>query len=231
MANTSTRGTLRTRVRQLADNTASTFVTDAEINGWLDLGLSELHDILATKFEDYFESSDSITTVSGTSDYNLASDFYKMLSVDRVAGGIRYTIPRYMNTERNRRQAISAFYPFYGYEYRVIGAKIRFIPTPGAADSIEYAYIPQYVPLAADGTLVSSAIPQGWEELAVIEAAVRCLVKEESDPTFLQIKKQEIIQRIEASASDRDANCPARVADVGNRFARDIDPMYWGPQW
>lgn len=229
MANTSTRIILRDRVRQAADLVNSQFVSDAEINTWLDVGLAELHDILVTSFEDYFESQQAINTVAGTSDYALAADFYKEQGVDLTANGLRYVVPRFMNRERNRKQFTAG--PLSDLEYRIIGLNIRLIPTPTSVNAITVYYAPTYTPLATDGTFVSQAIPQGWEELAVLHAAIQCYIKGEDDPSFLLAQKQALSQRIIASAPDRDSGEPARVVNVTRALGREIYGINGYDEW
>jgi hypothetical protein len=215
MANTATLATLRARVRQTADMVNSTFISDAEINLWINLGLSELHDLLVTKFEDYLESSKTQIITAGTSDYALPTDFLKLLTCGFVDG--EYTIPmkRVMNSERGYYYYATA--SNYPVAYRIIGSNIRVFPA-NCAGTIVYTYVPQFTSLAADGTLVNQAIPNGWEELAVLDAAIRCLAKEESDVRTLMAMKDRLMFRINEAASRRDTHQSYRIADVYNRF-------------
>lgn len=54
----------------------------------------------------------------------------------------------------------------------------------------------------------------GWEEYIVVDAAMKCLQKEESDVSVLMAEKSALKQRIEAMASNRDAGKPERITDV-----------------
>lgn len=54
----------------------------------------------------------------------------------------------------------------------------------------------------------------GWEEYIVVDAAIKCLQKEESDTTVLERQKAGLLARIEAEAANRDAGAPATVTDV-----------------
>lgn len=54
----------------------------------------------------------------------------------------------------------------------------------------------------------------GWEEYIVIDAAIKCLIKEESDISALELQKAQMLKRIEAMASNRDSGRPDRIADV-----------------
>lgn len=53
----------------------------------------------------------------------------------------------------------------------------------------------------------------GWEELVIIEAAIRANIKEESDFSGLMQQKQAVLRRITDSAPNRDAGQPPCVTD------------------
>lgn len=230
MANTATRSTLRDRARQLADRVSSTSVTDAELNSVIDVELSALHDILVTRFEDYFDSTAATSVVSGTASYALPSTFYKLLYLDLTLGSHVYTLKRFHRGERNRYQDNVGVYG--RYYYSLLGSNVKLIPTPTVAGTLTVGYAPQYTPLAADGTVVSSAIPQGWEQLAVVGTALYMLKKDESDPSSLMAEQALLLDRINNAAEDRDTNEPSRVLDVSNRFRRQSGeedcPDAWG---
>lgn len=281
MANSATRDSLIARARQESDNENSFFVTDAEVLGWLNIGLSELYDIIITQFEDYAESVYIFNTIAGTQDYTLPIDFYKLQGVDLIEGQVNYTLRRFMNNERNRYQ--TNIYPAMGryFRYRIIGDKIRFMPIPQGAKQIRVSYAPLYAPLnpqvvftcsvtagsplctntsidtiflsvgspissvningvvtainsvnsftvsnnasgtsgsntitASNNVRVNQMIPPGWEEFAVLDAAIKCIIKEESDPSPYFDRKNEIRKRITDAVADRDANEPARIVDT-----------------
>lgn len=54
----------------------------------------------------------------------------------------------------------------------------------------------------------------GWEEYAVIDAAIKCKDKEESDTSVLMARKMEKKKDIEGIAANRDPGTAARTADV-----------------
>lgn len=57
----------------------------------------------------------------------------------------------------------------------------------------------------------------GWEDYVVVDAAIKCLVKEESDPRALMEQKQGLLKRIEAMAANRDAGKPEKITDVSKQ--------------
>lgn len=63
----------------------------------------------------------------------------------------------------------------------------------------------------ADGTADGV---NGWEEIIILDAAIKMLAKEESSTTVLERQKAMMMQRIQRMAADRDASMPERVSDV-----------------
>ena len=76
---------LRNRSRQRADMVNSKFVTDAELNTYINASYAELYDLLiASRGENYFVLSYNFTTSINQDTYALPADFYKLMGVDFV---------------------------------------------------------------------------------------------------------------------------------------------------
>ena len=58
----------------------------------------------------------------------------------------------------------------------------------------------------------------GWEEFAVLMAAIRCMQKEESDPSELRTEMMEMHQTLTNMAEDRDASFAIKVQDTQSDF-------------
>jgi len=218
VANQTTLADLRIRTRRAADMLKTQFVTDDELNEWINNGLSELHDILVTSFEDYYEKDFTYNVTSSQSSYPLPVDFLKAQGVDATVGGLTYSVPRYMPQQRNyyRASAALVFNGLGSLYYRIVGSEIRFIPQP-TTSTIVLRYVPQYTSLVLDTDLVDQQIPNGWEDFAVADAAVQALMKEESDVTAAMARKDSIMNRITVAADSRDAGEPWRISDVASR--------------
>src|ERR1700738_1086535 len=76
-------GTIRATVRQRTDKVNSQFVTDAELNGWINTSTQELYDLLIGAYgEEYFFTVPYFITTDGSNDkYNLPD------------GSATYTLP------------------------------------------------------------------------------------------------------------------------------------------
>lgn len=209
---------LITTSRQRADMVNSQFVTDAELTGYINASYAELYDLLVQKYgDDYFVANVYSFLTDGTSDsYNLPDDFYKLLGVDLNLSNTPdsfITLQKFMFKDRNR-YAVPNFQSFYGVtnlRYRVRGTKLWFTPIPAGGQTIRMWYVPKITYLVLPTDVMDGV--SGWEEYIVIDAAIKMLEKEESDPSVFLLQKQAMIQRIEAAAENRDAGSPQVVID------------------
>lgn len=219
MATTMTLTELKNAVRQRSDMENSQFVKDAELTSYINQSYFELYDLLVQKYGDnYFVASPYNFTTDGTNDeYTLPTDFYKLLGVDLALSNSTdswVTIKPFNFAERNR-YAVPNFQSFYGItnlRYRLMGNKLKFTPIPQANQQMRIWYVPRMNTLVNNTDTVDGI--SGWTEYIIIDAAIKCLQKEESDTTVLMAQKIGIIERIENAAENRDAGFPRTVADV-----------------
>jgi uncharacterized protein YfkK (UPF0435 family)/uncharacterized protein YdcH (DUF465 family) len=216
MARTVTLSSIRTQVRQRADMVNSTFVDNDEINQFINNSITELYDLLVQKFgNEYFLNTYSFSTVAGTDSYALPTDFYKLTGVDILVNGTDYlTLRPFMFSERNRFNG-SVSRNILGVSdlrYRLLGSNIKFVPIPDSLQTIRLWYIPYVAELVSDSDTLNGV--NGYEEYVIVDAAMKCLQKEESDVSVLFAQKQSLIKRIEEAAENRDVGYGERVSDV-----------------
>lgn len=197
------------------------FVNDAELITYIGLSAYELYDLMISAYgEDYFIALPPPTflTDGSTQTYPLPVDFYKLKGVDLNLSpndpSSFVTIRPFNFSERNR-YSVPNFQSFYGVtnlRYRLTAGYINMIPIPSGGQTIKLWYIPRLAPLA----LLTDTFDgiSGWTEYVVVDAAIKCLVKEESDTAALERAKAALVQRIRSMATDRDAGSPATVSDV-----------------
>lgn len=219
MSTTMTLAELRTATRQRADMVNSNFVSDTELNSYINQSIFELYDLLIQKYgNDYFVANPHTITTDGTSDsYSLPTDFYKLLGIDLALSNSNdsyVTIKPFNFAERNRYAApnFQSFYGITNLRYRLRGNKVWFTPIAEANQTIRVWYIPTFVTLSSDSATFDGI--SGWTEYVIIDAAIKCMQKEESDVSVLVLQKAAIIQRIEAASENRDAGFPKTISDV-----------------
>lgn len=224
---------LVTRVRQRANIENSQFVTDIELTSYINESLCELYDLLVASYgQEYFRTSTTFSTTGGVVDYALPTDFYKLISVDVDLGGpCVYSALAYMESERNLYNSFPGWsygspiaYRLHGMNSTFAYGSIGFIPQPSGTYSITLNYVPACTDLYRPDDTFDGV--SGWEEYVVVDAAIKCLQKEESDVSVLFAQKQALIARIAAMAPSRDAQSPERARDV------HIDPgPYRSRRW
>jgi len=220
---------LRLASQQRADRENSNFVTVPEWNSYINQSAYELYDLLTTVYEDYnmapvvqftTDGSQFFDLPNGTN-YSSAPAFYKLLGVDiGVAGGTNgwVTLKRFDYIARNRYvfpQITSTAMGIFNMQYRLMGSRIMFIPTPSAAQTVRLWYIPRMASMLADTDILDGV--SGWTEYVIVDAAIKALQKEESDVTALMAQKQALIDRINASAMNRDAGAPDTISNTRTR--------------
>lgn len=213
--------------RQRADMVNSTFVSDSELTSYINQSYFELYDLLVQKYGDNYYVAPPVTiTTDGTNDqyslpdgtlYSSALAFYKLLGVDLMLqpGQANTALPLKQFDFAERNNFTNPVLPFpYGrtIKYRLNGSKLWLRPLPTANMVLQLWYVPRLTQLVTGSDTVDGI--SGWTEYIIIDAAIKCLQKEESDVSILALQKGEIIKRIEAAAENRDAANPATVADV-----------------
>jgi hypothetical protein len=218
MADTLTLLQLRTSVRQRANMEGSTFCSDAEINGYINQSYKELHDLIVDAVEDYLLSTDTFTLTT-TNIRALPTSFYKMRGLDDTTNfGRPRSVRKYNWNERNDWSYGQAAYldeRFSDVTYRIVGTNLQIMPSERAARSYALYYVPIATDLAADVDVAQSI--NGWLEYVVVDAAMKCLIKEESDIRPLQAMKKAMFDRIEALKRDRDQGLPEKISRVRTR--------------
>lgn len=229
---------IRLKSMQSADRVNSNFVTMPEWNSFINLALFELYDLLVTIYEDYFIASPIQFVCDGTTFlYSLPNGsntflnalnlsetitpkpFYKLMGVDLAlnnATNAYVTINKFNFIDRNRfvyPNTASTIYGVFNMQYRVMGNKLEFIPTPTAGQAIRLWYIPRMTELLQDTDTTDEGI-SGWLRYVIVRSAIYALNKEESDVSMLVTELGFLKSRIEESAANRDAGQPDKISDT-----------------
>ncbi len=207
---------LQLEVRQRADMVNSSFVSDDELKGYINKSIQELYDLILQKYgNDYYVSSTTFPLVVNQEAYALPTNFLKVLGVDLELGPSDYiTLKPFMFNERNRYTSTSlrGFYGASFYRYRLRGNSLIFSPVPNVTSTIRLWYVPRATTLSASSDTFDGF--NGWQEYVIVDAAIKCLQKEESDVSVLIRQKQDLIVRIEEAAGNRDAGFSPRITDT-----------------
>jgi len=112
-------------------------------------------------------------------------------------------------------QLTSSYLGVFNLRYRVVDKNLMFIPPPQAGQFIQVWYAPRMTRLLKDSDVLDCI--SGWDEYVSVDAAIKALQKEESDPSVLMARKEELKQRILETSQNRDIGQPDRISDVRTR--------------
>jgi hypothetical protein len=221
----STIAELTAEARNRSNTTSDQGVSDAEILGYLNREIAKWQQIvIASGTQDYLFTSRTFNTVAGTHTYAIDGDtfplsrvpvyFFKILGVSVLINGQTLTLRPFMYSERDRFSQGILGWSDAVPAYRMIGADMQFIPTPGAVYPVSIYGIP--IPTRMDGTITTVNGVASWDEYAVIGAAFKIATKKGLNDlaTLLKGEQTELRGIIESLAASRDVGMPERVADV-----------------
>lgn len=226
MARSRTLGNLRSDVRLRADLVGNLFISDAEINEYLNQGIAEFYDRLVGARGQEYVSAEQIIATTGAETYALPADHYETIYVELDLGGQRTRLTSYSMHER--AALIGSATTGRPIAFRLQNANISFLPAPTAGYTIRHWYQPASPRLTSDGQSVDGA--NGWEEYAIWRAVAYCQQKEQIDPSFAMGMVAQLGGRIDRLAPFRATNNTERVVDVYGSRLSDADPSRYLPR-
>lgn len=233
MATTMTLAELRLAIRQRADMVNQTgdytnaFITDGELNSYINQSYFELYDLLVTAYgEDYYVAPFYTFVTDGTTElYDLPDDYYKMRNVSIQSSSVGnpnnswWTLKPFNMPEVNKYAVPNTqiYFGITNIRYKILGDKLWLNPLAQANQTVRLIYTPLMTTLSSDSDTVQGV--SGWTEYIIIDGGIKCLQKEESDVSVLMAQKVEMLKRIEGVSENRDSGMPATVSDTVNSNA------------
>lgn len=196
------------------------FITTPEWNSYINSSIQELYGLLVEAYGNtyYIQTPYLITTDGVNQQFNLPTDFFKLLGVEvnpSMSGQPNYwfTLKPFNFSERNKfaPNINQLSWGRTNLQYRVVGNTIWFIPYPAGGQTIRLWYVPKFAGLVQDTDTFDGV--NGWEEYVVCDVCIKALVKEESDPTAFALQKQALLERIQSEADNRDIGYADTVVD------------------
>lgn len=226
---------LRDQIRERTDKVDSDYVTDSELNNYINSSIAEFHDLVVQAYgSDYSVDIVEFTLTPGQDQYELVDIvvgsgtlkdvFYKIRAVDaRLNGDDWFNIKQFNFNERNKFQnnGIWNYLGLSNVRYRLVGSKLVFSPLPDNSTDIRLWYVPKATKLIDDTDELDDV--NYWSEYIITDASIKVLQKEESDTTVLQQQKINLKRRIEEVANNRDVADSESISDVYN----DNDQSWW----
>jgi len=205
MARNITLGILKTMIREQADMVSSSFITEAELNRYVNNSCAELYGLLVRAYgEDYYMSETSVVVPANSESVALPAGFFKLLQVEiRPASQRPILLRQFMLRDKNNYVAGSGN---YNYRYRIMGSKI-FLDQKPKSDLTLYMYI---VPAFTDMTLDADSFDfiNGWEDYVIADVCMKVLAKQQDDLSYYIGKKTEQLDRINKEKMSRNLSEP-----------------------
>jgi hypothetical protein len=226
MALTVTLAGLRTLVRRRTDQVTSTQVTDAEIDGFINVGMRHYVRQLVAASPDFYVLESSLNTTSGTYEYALPAAFLALRGVDRVEGDDRTSLLGFTWVDRNKYRRSSTRYP----RARVLrggragAAVLQFASNPGTTTAgylVHYLGVP--ADLSADGDTLDDVLSLSDYVVIYAAACVREMLEEESLAASLRAELAVMEAAIVKLAKMRTADGTVQVGGSSRDYDDDGD--------
>ena len=233
MSYTVTLGTLLARVRQrsnLEGTGVGGFLPDSELIDYVNASIASWYDLVrgSTWGGQYFRGTWNLTTAPNVSSYALPVNCASVISVDgQLAPSLTpISCLAYQEEQRNWFRLLQLYGWFVNQAvwYQLQGGNINFAPVPQSAFAITINYVPTAPVLSQFQNDTLDSI-NGWDEWIVLDAAIKCLVKDGQLDIIQELKAERELERarIAAMAPQRDLNQSEGVHETGRWTGYDSD--------
>lgn len=212
-------------VRTRTNQENSEFVTDAEIQEYINQALAELHTRLTQGTgQPFYRATTSISVVTGVALYALPESFWTLQGVEATIDGVTGPLTPFMPIEHAGLTSAAQGSPWgttSPVRYRVQGDNIEVLPATRTF-SMTVFFTPSCPRLEEPDDTFDGF--NGYEVAAIYDACATVLAKEESDPSFYMAQRDRIYALVDSTAGSRDMGAPERVQDVMGDATCGCDP-------
>jgi len=210
---------LRSRVQADLDLEDETFITDSDINAWINEAIKKAEAEVHTLYEDYFLSESTITLSAGTKLYDYPSDIYgnkiRKLIFQDGSGSSSHEVKRVRNLVNASDRDIyltgsSHHLEWTPYNDATNGRKIRIFPESGRSGTLRVWYIRNAKQLSSDTDVCDI---DEFERYILQSTKTECYFKD-GDPRAIQSKqleeqlKQDMINTLSNMVPDNNDEIP-----------------------
>lgn len=208
MADTVTLTALRAQVRAQG---GVRLTSDAALDAMINHAIGRLHRKVCRINADFLlaNTPQSVTVVAGTADYSLPTDFYVAVGVDaKIDASTWAPLERFSWGERHRLSSVSRLAESF---YRIVGAKLRLMPTPAGAGTVQLWYVPKATRLVNASDTWDTV--SGWDEYVVLYVLTKFASGDESDMAQYLTLLKEVERDIVSEVVYRDSGEPDMIRD------------------
>lgn len=212
MPRTRTLTELREECRWRTESEGSQFVSETELDAYINDSIAVLYGkLVRARGDQYYSKTFNATTIPGASTITLPDDFFKLLGVDAKLGDAWRSLEPMDFSQRayylNQSSGVATFGNSYVYDLQ--GNNLVLLPATSAAYAVMVHYVP-WCPILALPDDTFDGI-NGWETYAILDVCITMLNKEESDTRVLMSQRADIEDRIDELAGNRDEGTAWRV--------------------
>ena len=214
----STLAVLRARVQSDLDLEDETFISDADINSWINEGISKAETIIHNLYEDYFLSETTQAITSGTFKYSYPTDIFankvRKIIYQDTNGNTSHEVKRIKNLAEGSERDIYDTSQNHTLQWTPYndsnGRKIRLFPEAGRSGTLRIWYIRNAKQLSAD---TDTCDIDEFERYILQVAKTECYFKD-GDPRAVSSKqleeqlKQDMINTLSNMVPDNNDEIP-----------------------
>jgi len=185
--------------RKRADMEGTAFVTDDEITHYLNDEIKAMYSKMVNIEEGILFATVAPTlTKVGDNAYALPSDFMRLVDVNVYTGS--QWVPASPADPQEYYQLLDDTYTgdydtrFFLHRNNTLDRYELFVFPVGSASNLGVRYIPNMPTLSLGNETLNW--PSNWHQVPVLGAAIKCVIKEESDPSALMIEQESEIRRV-----------------------------------
>lgn len=188
-------------VRRKADiENAGYHVSDDEITDYINSAIAMLWSLLIDGTDGTFFAKVSPDLVKiGDNAYRLPDDFFKLVEVSIDWNNRYFPVTQADPQEYGillKRPFVGRYYSRYFFQFNEKQGwfELFVFPAPTNTGDLLVRYVPgaQVLSLGTD----ELKLPSNWYEWVVFDAAIQCMIKEESDPSVLIMEREKREQRL-----------------------------------
>lgn len=170
---------LRLRAREECDRVNSQFVTDPELNTYINQSSKDYYDLLTQQYDDDYildptQNIFSFTTDGVSEFYTLPDNFYKLAFCVVSPNNLlttRCLVPRFTMGESTQLLIPNIpIVPYFGiatFRHKIVGNKIWLLPPPAAGQTIMLYWYPRMQDLRESGSLTLQNLVPGDSNVTV----------------------------------------------------------------
>lgn len=221
MAWTSTLLQLRTETRNRGGYRRSTSLTDAILNGFINAGIAEVHELIVKHSPDFLlkRTNPDLVTSVGNELVSLPTDFFKLRGRPLlIEGSSKLKLMEFEIDQETELVDLSlSGWDVAPYRYMLQAGNLRLIPEPTSVDTIRLWYLPHATKLVADADVYDGV--NGHEDLVIEHALLRAAERDRRPAQDHASNIQRLERRLKSALEARDQSTPEYLVDHGRGWS------------